>query len=81
MWEAGYFDRLSREQPDRYAGVIGLATDIRLATPPDLAKIGVHNQAWAINAFVIGGLKSSLGVYTDLETLFSALETTRAERE
>ena len=35
MWEAGYMDCLSRRvDPKRYVGVIGLATDIRLAYPP-----------------------------------------------
>jgi hypothetical protein len=80
MWEAGYFDRLTREDPMRYAGVIGLATDIRLATPPDPTKTGVDNQSWAINAFIIGGLKSSLGVYHDLDALFRALDKCREAR-
>ena len=77
MWEAGYFDRLTRENPSCYVGVIGLATDIRLATLPDPSKIGVDNQSWAVNAFVIGGLKSSLGVYPDVETLLTALDKCR----
>jgi hypothetical protein len=80
MWEAGYFDRLSREDPTNHLGVIGLATDIRLATIPDPERRGVDNQAWGINAFIIGGLKSSLGVYDDLDDLVNELVRRRAAR-
>jgi hypothetical protein len=73
-WEAGYMDCLSRHvDPARYRGVIGLATDIRLSTPPDPAKPGIDNQSWAINAFVVGGIKSSLGVYLSEEALLGRL--------
>lgn len=69
-WEAGYMDCLSRHvDPARYLGVIGLATDIRLSTPPDPDKAGIDNQSGAINAFVAGGLKLSLGVCGSEEVL------------
>lgn len=74
MWEAGFMDCLARYvNPERYLGVIGLATDIRLATRPDPNKSGPNNQAWALNAFVSGGLKSSLGIYLNEEDLFAKL--------
>jgi Nucleoside 2-deoxyribosyltransferase len=75
MWEAGYMDCLARHvDPRRYLGVIGLATDIRLATLPDPSKSGPDNQAWAINAFISGGLKSSLGIYLNEDDLFAKLK-------
>jgi hypothetical protein len=66
-WEAGYFDCLSRHvDPERHWGVIGLATDMRLATAPRPDQTGIENQAYHVNAFVAGGLLSSLGVvYTE----------------
>ncbi len=74
MWEAGYMDCLTcRVDPDRYLGVIGLATDIRLDTRPDPMKASVDNQSWAINAFVVGGLKCSLGVYRDVPSAIQRL--------
>ena len=81
-WEAGYMDCLSRHvAPDRYYGVIGLATDIRLRTPPHPERSGVENQALHINALVIGGLQRSLGVYLDEESMIARLEEIRRERE
>jgi hypothetical protein len=81
-WEAGFMDCLSRlVDPDRYYGVIGLATDIRLKTMPHPARSGVENQAWHINALVAGGLQSSLGVYLDEPSLFDRLLEIRKERE
>lgn len=81
-WEAGYMDCLSRHvNPQRYYGVIGLATDIRLRTPPDPAKAGVENQAYAVNGLVVGGLQRSLGVYLDEESVFARLLEIRRERE
>lgn len=75
MWEAGFMDCLARHvDPSRYLGVIGIATDIRLATPPDPKKTGPDNQAWALNAFMSGGLKSSLGLYLNEGDLFARLE-------
>jgi hypothetical protein len=69
-WEAGYFDCLSRHvSPDRYWGVLGLATDIRLEARPDPARPGIENQAFHVNQFVAGGLLSSLGVVYDEEAL------------
>jgi hypothetical protein len=81
-WEAGYFDCLSKHvDPSRYYGVIGLATDIRLRTPPNPARTGVDNQAFHVNALVAGGLQRSLGVYLDEESLFARLLEVRRERE
>lgn len=73
-WEAGYMDCLSRHaDPGKYLGVIGLATDIRLSTLPDPAKAGVDNQSGLVNAFVVGGIKLSLGIYTTEEALLARL--------
>ncbi|CAN5412443.1 hypothetical protein BH09CHL1_BH09CHL1_31200 [soil metagenome] len=81
-WEAGYMDCLSRRvDPSRYYGIVGLATDMRLRSLPDLNRTGVDNQALHINALVIGGLQSSLGVYLDQEALFARLAEIRSERE
>jgi hypothetical protein len=74
MWEAGYMDCLSRHvDPKRYLGCIGLATDIRLRTPPNPRQAGVDNQAFYLNQFVVGGLKLSLGVYLTEDDLFTHL--------
>jgi hypothetical protein len=79
-WEAGYMDCLAkRVDPVRYLGVIGLATDMRLRTPPHPEKIGVENQALHINALVAGGLQGSLGVYLDETPLVERLIQLRAE--
>jgi hypothetical protein len=73
---------LSRHvDPSRYYGVIGLATDMRLRTPPHPDKHGVENQALHINALIVGGLQRSLGVYLDEESMIARLEQIRAERE
>jgi hypothetical protein len=81
-WESGYMDCLARHvDPNRYYGVIGLATDMRLRTQPHPEKTGVENQALHINALVIGGLQRSLGVYLDEERMIARLEEIRAERE
>jgi hypothetical protein len=81
-WEAGYMDCLSnRVDPGRYYGVLGLATDIRLNTPPNPNQHGVNNQAGYINPLVSGGLQSSLGILHDEESLFTRLDQIRAERE
>ena len=75
MWEAGFMDCLARHvNPAHYMGVIGIATDIRLATPPNPEKTGADNQAWALNAFISGGLKSSLGLYLNEDDLLTRLE-------
>ena len=80
-WEAGYFDCLSKEvDPAQYLGAIGLATDIRLATTPNPALAGVENLAFGLNAFIVGGLQSSLGIVTSEEQLFDRLEEIRAGR-
>ena len=73
-WEAGYMDCLSRHvDPSRYYGVLGLATDIRLATAPDPARAGVDNQAFYINQFVVGGMQRSLGVVFSEDELITRL--------
>lgn len=78
-WEAGYMDCLSRKvDPERYLGVLGLATDIRLQQMPDPLRTGVENQAFHINAFVVGGMQSSLGVVYDEEGLYARLDEIRA---
>ena len=81
-WEAGYMNCLSRRvDPGRYYGVIGLATDIRLRTPPHPERHGVENQTLHINALVIGGLQRSLGVYLDEDSMIERLQEIRRERE
>jgi hypothetical protein len=81
MWEAGYMDCLGRHvDPSRYLGVIGLATDIRLGTPPDPRKIGVDNQALHLNAFITGGLKSSLGVFLNEDAMIEELQRLSKQR-
>lgn len=81
-WEAGYKDCLSRHvDPAHHYGVIGLATDMRLHTRPHPEKHGVENQALHINALVIGGLQSSLGVYLDEDAMIARLLEIRDERE
>lgn len=78
-WEAGYMDCLSRHvDPARYLGVIGLATDIRLRQVPDPARSGVENQAFYVNALIVGGMQASLGIVYDEEALFARLEEIRA---
>lgn len=62
-WEAGYMDALNTHvDPNRYLGVLGLATDIRLQQLPDPSRSGVENQAFYVNPFIVGGMQSSLGV-------------------
>jgi hypothetical protein len=81
-WEAGYFDCLSRYvDPAKHWGVIGLATDIRLKSPPHPDRYGVENLAWSINAFVVGGLQASLGIVEREDALIARLAAIRAERE
>ena len=81
-WEAGYMDCLSKKvDPERWWGVVGLATDIRLQTAPDPARTGLENQAGHVNALVAGGLQGSLGVFQDLESLLVRLAEIRRERE
>ena len=78
-WEAGYFDCLSKEvDPVKYLGAIGLATDIRLAATPTPNQSGVENLALGLNAFIVGGLQSSLGIARSEDELFARLEQIRA---
>ena len=75
MWEAGYMDCLSKKvDSEKYKGAIGLATDIRLKTIPDPSKSGIDNQSMYLNQFIIGGLKLSLGVFTDEDELICKLK-------
>ena len=81
-WEAGYMDCLSRHvDPARYYGVLGLATDIRLASAPYPVRAGVDNQAFYINQFVVGAMHRSLGVVLSEEELIARLAAIRAQRE
>ena len=81
-WEAGYMDCLSkRVDPARWWGVLGLATDMRLRTPPDPAKTGVDNQAFHLNQLVVGGMQASLGIVLDEDAAFARLRQIREERE
>lgn len=81
-WEAGYMDCLAkRVDPVRYYGVIGLATDIRLNSPPDPTRSGVDNQAMHLNALVVGGLQGSLGVFIDEAAMIARLTEVRRQRE
>jgi hypothetical protein len=74
-WEAGYMDCLNKKvDPSQYLGVIGLATDIRLRQLPDPGRSGVDNQAFYVNPFIVGGMKSSLGVVYDEESLYRRLD-------
>lgn len=78
-WEAGYMDALNRHvDPDRYLGVLGLATDIRLQQKPNPDMPGIDNQAFHVNSFVVGGMQRSLGVvYTEQDLI---AELTRIEQ-
>ena len=75
-WEAGYMDALAKYgDSDRYFGVIGMATDIRLQTVPNPAQSGVDNQAGYLNPLVVGGLQKSLGIYlTENEAIARLIE-------
>ena len=64
----------------KYWGAIGLATDIRLQTLPDPKKRGIDNQSMYLNQFIIGGLKLSLGVYTDEDHLILKLKELDREK-
>lgn len=73
-WEAGYMDALNRYvDSNRYLGVLGLATDIRLQQQPDPARAGIENQAFYVNPFIVGGMQRSLGVVYTEDELISRL--------
>lgn len=81
-WEAGYMDCLSRRvAPDRYWGVMGMATDFRLHAVPDPNRRGVENQVPHVNALVVGGLQTSLGIFLHEEEAVARLLELRRERE
>ena len=81
MWEGGYMDCLSQINSERYYGCVGLTTDIRWQTKPTPQASGVDNQSYYFNGFVIGGLKLSLGVYYDIDTLIDALVEVSKKKE
>ena len=73
-WEAGYMDCLARHvDPEQYWGVLGLATDIRLRQAPVPERSGIENQAFHVNAFIVGGMQASLGVVYDEDVLLARL--------
>lgn len=79
-WEAGFMDCLNkRVDPDRYLGVLGLATDIRLQQQPDPARSGVENQAFYVNSFIVGGMQSSLGIVYSEDELIARLKDIQRE--
>ncbi len=81
-WEAGFFDCLSRHvDPQRYWGIVGVASDIRLQTPPNPAQAGVENLAGCVNALIVGGMQQSLGIYLDVDAAIERLIEVRRERE
>lgn len=81
MWEAGYMDCLSKKvDVKQYWGAVGLATDIRLQTLPDPEKKGIDNQTMYLNQFIVGGLKLSLGVYTNEDDLILRLRKLDEEK-
>jgi hypothetical protein len=81
-WEAGYMDALSKYvDANRWYGVLGMATDIRLQSIPDPAQTGVDNQAGYLNQLVVGGLQKSLGIYRTAGDAIARLEEIRADRE
>ncbi len=81
-WEAGFMDCLSkRVDSSRYYGVLGLATDIRLHQQPDPERTGVENQAFHINAFIVGGMQSSLGIVHTEDDLIDRLKAIQSDME
>lgn len=75
-WEAGYMDALNkRVDSQRYLGVLGLATDIRLQQVPDMSRTGIENQALHVNSFIVGGMQSSLGIVYNENDLISELKS------
>jgi len=80
-WEAGYFDCLSKHvDPDRYWGIVGIASDIRLRSLPNPAMTGVDNPAGYVNPLVVGGMQQSLGIFLDEEAAVERLRAVRRER-
>jgi hypothetical protein len=81
-WEAGYMDALSKYvDANRWYGVLGMATDIRLQSIPDPAQTGVDNQAGYLNQLVVGGLQKSLGICRSACDAIARQAEIRAERE
>ena len=81
-WEAGYMDALSKYvDPQRWYGVMGMATDIRLQSIPNPSKSGVDNQAGYLNQLVVGGLQKSLGIYRTADAAIARLIEIRTAHE
>lgn len=81
-WEAGYMDALTKYvDPDRYFGVIGMATDIRLQSTPNPSQAGVDNQAGYLNQLMVGGLQKSLGIYRTEEEAIARLREVQSSRQ
>ena len=81
-WEAGYMDALAKYgDPERYYGVLGMATDIRLRSIPNPSQSGVDNQAGHLNQLVVGGLQKSLGIYRTEDEAIARLLEIRTARE
>ncbi len=81
-WEAGYFDCLSKHvDPERYWGIVGIASDIRLRTRPNPDQAGVNNMAGYVNPLIVGGLQQSLGIYLDEYAAIARLLEVRQSRE
>jgi hypothetical protein len=81
-WEAGYMDALAKHvDPNRWYGVIGMATDIRLDSAPNPAQAGVDNQAGYLNPLVVGGLQKSLGIFRTADAAIARLVEIWSDRE
>ena len=48
---------------------------------PDPNRTGVENQAFHINAFIVGGMQSSLGIVYDEDELVSRLKQIQSDME
>jgi hypothetical protein len=80
-WEAGYMDCLARRvDPDRYYGVLGMATDFRLRALPHPDRRGADNPVAHVNQLVAGGLQLSLGIVHDEEGAIARLIEVERER-
>ena len=81
-WEAGYMDCLSRfVDPGRYYGVLGMATDIRLNSPPN-PEPGRRRQSGRLRQSARSRrLQLSLGVVRTEEEAIVLLIQIREERE
>jgi hypothetical protein len=67
--------------PQRWYGVMGMATDIRLQSIPNPTQSGVDNQAGYLNQLVVGGLQKSLGIYRTADEAIARLIDIHTTRE